>query len=112
MIAAMTIEQVIEEITVQQYADLTVQQLFPQITFIGTLTMNSFLPFSFSAVQGNLSQGQTVFNLPSPPLAIWLYISGTAQNQANGDFTVNGTTLTLSGPINSFDTVYGVIQIT
>lgn len=80
----------------------------PQITITGNLTMQTFEAFSFTCT----IQGQTVFGpLPIMPQAIWLYINGIAQNQTNGDFTLNGATITLSQGVNAGDTIYGVIQI-
>ena len=89
--------------------NITVQQNpgFPQVTIIGNFSMQNFIPFTFTA-----TQGQTVFKfLPGTPLAIWVFITGAGQNQAAGDFSVNGNVLTLSQGVNAGDTVYGVVQL-
>lgn len=64
--------------------------------------------FSFTA-----TQGQTVFELPSDAKAnglINVVINGTMQNQAGGDFTIEGNILTLSEGVDAGDTVYGLYQ--
>lgn len=82
------------------------QELNP-ITIIGNFSMQNFIPFTFTAIQG-----QKIFSpLPGTPLAIWVFITGSGQNQAGGDFTVSGNVLTLSQGVNAGDTVYGLVQL-
>jgi hypothetical protein len=66
-----------------------------------------FKDFTFTA-----TEGQTVFTLASAPASpmILVWINGVGQNLAAGDYTIVGTTLTLSSGVNAGDTVFGVYQ--
>jgi hypothetical protein len=65
-----------------------------------------FVPFTFTA-----AQGQTSFELPFVPLIVMLLvINGAPQDQAAGDFTMNGTAIITNGPLNDGDKVYGIYQ--
>lgn len=78
-----------------------------QITIEGNIPMN-FQSFSFTC---NV-QGQKIFGpLPFTAQAIWLYITGVAQNQSTGDFIINGLNVITSQGCNVGDTIYGVIQL-
>lgn len=78
-----------------------------QITIEGNIPMN-FQSFSFTCTL----QGQKIFGpLPYTPQAIWLYITGAAQNQADGDFEISDLIITTSQGCNLGDTIYGVIQL-
>lgn len=90
------------------FPTVIVEQVLTPLTIqIGNFSMQNFLPFTFTA-----TQGQQVFGpLPGSPIAIWVFITGAAQNQAAGDFTLNGNMLTLSQGVNLGDTIYGVVQI-
>lgn len=79
----------------------------PAITISGNLTMPTFVPFTFTCTV----QGQTIFGLlPITPQTIWVYITGSAQNQAAGDFTISNLNIITSQGCNLGDTIYGIIQ--
>jgi len=68
-----------------------------------------FMQFSVTAS----SNGQTQFTLPGTPLLdglIIVWINGSGQNFAAGDFTVSANILTLNEGIDSGDKVYGFFQ--
>lgn len=79
-----------------------------QLTVQGNIPMN-FQPFSFTCN----TQGQTMFGpLAFNPSSIWVYITGSAQNQENGDFTINDENyIVTSQGCNLGDTIYGMMQI-
>lgn len=67
-----------------------------------------FKNFTFTA-----TSGQTIFTLPSSPSVgafIFVCINGTVQNRLANDFTVSGSTLTLSIGVDEGDVVYGIYQ--
>lgn len=81
----------------------------PNTVQFNVFNFAKFMPFSFIATQ----DGQTDFTLPATPVNMMLVaINGATQNGAKTppDFTVSGTTLTLSDGVDAGDAVYGVIQ--
>lgn len=68
-----------------------------------------FQPFFFTA-----TQGQVQFVLPSYPTTdgmLSVCINGVAQNSLNGDFTINGLTLTMNAQLDNGDQVSGFYMV-
>ena len=69
----------------------------------------NFNPFSILAI----TNGQTVFTLPSYPIMTALFIlniNGVVQDQLNGDFTINGNVLTVNASLIIGDKLSGFYQ--
>jgi len=100
-------------VTVEQgFPTVVVEQVSVPITINGNFSVQNMIPFSFPGPgQPPLVAGTKVFTLPGTPLSIWVFITGSAQNQELGDFTVSGNVLTLSQGVNVGDTVYGLVQL-
>lgn len=94
---------------IQDQNPITILQTVEVINMCASNPVSNFIPFWFSA-----TQGQTVFTLPAISLAAWVAINGTSQSSAKlptADFTINENVLTLSSGMDAGDTVFGMIQV-
>ncbi len=80
----------------------------PTIVRFAVTNFARFLPFSFEVTEND----EEDFMLPAVPLAIWVYVNGTAQDGDKDppDFTTSGQNLLMSAGLQVGDRVYGMIQ--
>ena len=66
-----------------------------------------FKDFTFTA-----TEGQTVFTLSTTPVSpmILIWVNGTGQDLAAGDYSIVGKVITLSEGLNAGDKLFGVYQ--